>query len=57
MNNSKRVVLTKEAAKILGVSTSTVLRLARRGEIKSWRLTGSYGFALEDLLAYRGKVS
>lgn len=52
-----RIILTAEAAKILGVSTSTVRRLAKRGDIKSWRLgVGSYGFKLEDVLARKEKT-
>lgn len=55
MNNTRRVVLTKEAATILGVSEAKVRSLAKKGVLKSWRLTGSYGFALEDLVSYKSK--
>jgi len=52
-----RLILTTEAAKILGVSTSTVRRLAKSGKIKSWKLgVGSHGFKLEDVLAYKEKA-
>jgi len=55
MQSERRVILTKEAAQILGVSEAKVRSLAKKGVLISWRLGGSYGFALENVMAYKEK--
>lgn len=48
-----RIALTAEVAKVLGCSTAEVRSLAKRGVLKSWKLTGSYGFKIDEVLEYK----
>jgi excisionase family DNA binding protein len=52
--NVAGLVLTREAAKILGCSMRRVRALAAAGTIKSWALgPKSFGYDVEELKAYR----
>jgi hypothetical protein len=49
-----RLVLTREAAKVLGCSMRQVRTLAARDKIKSWTLgLKSFAYDLEDLKRYK----
>lgn len=47
--NPRRVILSKEAAEILGCSIEEVRSLADQGLIKHWKLDGDYGFPLDEI--------
>jgi len=51
-----RLVLTREAAKLLGCSMRQVRTLAARDKIKSWTLgPNSFAYDLEDLTRYKAE--
>ena len=51
-----RLVLTRDAAKVLGCSMRQVRTLAARDKIKSWTLgPKSFGYDLEDLNRYKAE--
>lgn len=53
----RRMILTREAAKVIGCSMSNVRWLARTGRLKSWSLgPRSLAFALDDVQAYRKRM-
>lgn len=59
---TKTPISTSEAAKILGVTSRTVIRLVERGEISGWRVGEVWRFNREDIEEYkrqqtRGKQS
>jgi excisionase family DNA binding protein len=45
----------RQAATILGISTRTLSRLAKRGEIPFVRVGSSHRFTVEDLKAFIGQ--
>lgn len=51
-----RLVLTREAAKVLGCSMRQVRALAERGRIKSWSLgPNASAYDIEDLKRYKAE--
>lgn len=53
---SVRMILTREAAKLLGCSMRQVRALAATGRIKCWELgPKSYGYDLEEIRRYKAE--
>ena len=49
----KTPISTSEAAKILGVTPKTVIRLVERNEISGWRVGDVWRFHREDIEEYK----
>ena len=49
----KTPIRTSEAAKILGVTPKTVIRLVERNEISGWRVGDVWRFNREDIEEYK----
>jgi excisionase family DNA binding protein len=52
-NKEKTPIGSREAAKILGVTPKTILRMVERGEIAGWRAGDVWRFFREDIVEFR----
>lgn len=52
-NDEKTPIGSSAAARILGVTSKTVIRLAEKKEIPSWRVGETWRFFREDIVEYR----
>lgn len=51
----KTPISTREAAKILGVTPRSVIRLIERNEISGWRVGDVWRFNKEDIEEYKAR--